>query len=82
MNLIFSALFMLLWLSTPQSVIITSGQEQKIKERGDEWQCPSMEEREIMRNEIHQIANSAILSSTSLIHTCNGILVWRRVAFI
>ena len=86
MNLILSALVMLLWLSSPQSVIVASGQEQKtnvkILERGDDWQCASMEEREAMRNEIHQIANSAILNATGLIHTCNGIPGWRRVAFI
>ena len=65
MNLILSALLIFLWLFTPQSVIVASGQGQntnvKVLERGDDWQCPSMEERETMRNEIHQIANSAIL---------------------
>ena len=86
MNLIFSALVTLLWLSATWSVIITSGQGQKtnvrILERDDDWQCPSVEEREAMRNEIHQIANSATLNATGLIHTCNGTPGWRRVAFI
>ena len=86
MNLIFSALVLLLWLSAPQSVIVASLQGQKtivkVSERGDDWQCPSVEERETMRNEIHQIANSAILNATGLIHTCNGTPGWRRVAFI
>ena len=86
MNLILSALVMLLWLSVPQLLIVASGQGQKtnvkVSERGDDWQCPSMEEREAMRNEIHQIANSVILNATSLIHTCNGIPGWRRVAFV
>ena len=85
MNLILSVLLMFLWLSS-QSVILASGQGQKtsvkVLERGDDWQCPSMEERETMRNEIHQIANSAILNATGLIHTCNGTPGWRRVAFI
>ena len=87
MNLILSALVMLLWLSAPQSVVVASGQGQltsiKVLERGDDWQCPSMEERETMRNEIHQIANSIILTATGhQLHTCNGTPGWRRVAFI
>ena len=63
----------------PGSVITASGQGQmidiKVLERGNDWQCPSMEERERGRNEIHQIANSAITSSI-----CNGTPGWRRVA--
>jgi hypothetical protein len=51
-------------------------------ERGDDWQCPSVEERERARNEIHQIASSAILVSTGHIHICNGTPRWRRVAFV
>ena len=70
----------------PGSVII-NGQGQKTDvqklERGDDWQCPPMEERERARNRIHQIANSAILAiATGHIHTCNGTPGWRRVAFI
>jgi hypothetical protein len=40
-------------------------------------------ERE-QRSEIHQIANSAILTTTAAIysHTCDGTPGWRRVAFI
>ena len=55
-----------------------SGQGQKtdvkVLERGDDWQCPPMEERERAKKEIHQIANSAILATiaTGHIHTCNG----------
>ena len=41
----------------PGSIIVISGQGQKIStkvlERGDDWQCPLMEEREKARNEIH-----------------------------
>ena len=69
-----------LWLSAPGSVSIASGQVQmadtKVLERGDDWQCPPMEERERARNEFHQLANSVILS------VCNGTPGWRRVAFI
>ena len=63
----------------PGSVITASDQGQmtdvKVLERGDDWQCPSMEERESARSEIHQIAYS-IMSSV-----CHG-PGWRRVAFI
>ena len=65
----------------PGLVIVISGQGQKINtkvlDRGDDWQCPPMEERERARNEIHQIANSEILATI-----CNGTPGWRRVAFI
>ena len=80
----------------PGSIIIISGQGQKtstkVLEEGDDGQCASMkgrecapiEEREKARNEIHQIANSAILAATGHIYryTCNGTPGWRRVAFI
>ena len=53
-----------LWLSAPGSVIMASGQGQMIDvqvvERGDDWQCPSMEERERARNKIHQIIASVL----------------------
>ena len=65
---------------SPGSVIIASGQGQitntKVIGRGDDWQCPSMKERERARNEIHQIASSVIAT------VCNGTPGWRRVAFI
>ena len=71
-----------LCLSAPGSVSIASGQVQvtdvKVLERGDDWQCPSMEERERARNEIHQTISSVITS----INICNGTPGWRRVAFI
>ena len=35
----------------------------KMLERGDDWQCPSMEERERARNEIHQIIHSVITTT-------------------
>ena len=72
--------------------------EVKMLERGDDWQCPSMEERERARNEIHQtvalvIASTTNMSSTTTststtaptmagTYTCNGMPGWRRVAFI
>ena len=69
----------------PGSVIMISGQGQKtdvqVLERGDDWQCPPMEERERARNRIHQIANSAIIGHIYR-YTCNGTPGWRRVAFI
>ena len=74
----------------PGSIIVVSGQGQKtnvkILEEGGDFQteCASVEEREKIRNEIYQIANSAILASiaTGHIHTCKGTPGWRRVAFI
>ena len=60
----------------PGSVNAASGQGQvtdvKVLESGDDWQCPSMEERESARNEIHQLIMSSI---------CRG-PGWRRIAFI
>ena len=54
---------------SPGSVFLASGQVQmtdiKVLERGDDWQCPSMEERERARNEIHQIAASVIATMTT-----------------
>ena len=45
-----------------------------------------MKKRNKARNNIHQIANSAILLAAKIatghIHTCNGTPGWRRVAFI
>ena len=52
----------------PGSFIIASGQGQimgfKVLKSGDNGQCPSMEERERARNELHQIIESAIASTT------------------
>ena len=70
MILIFISLLSVLCLSAPGSVSIASGQVQmtdvKVLERGDDWQCPSMEERERARNEIHQIAASVIANISTL----------------
>ena len=69
------------------SVIIISGQrhmiDTQILDGGDDGQCPSAEEMERARNELHQIANSIISATTGhQLHTCNGTPGWRRVAFI
>ena len=65
----------------PGSVIIISGQGQKtdikVLDRNDNQQCASMEETGRARNEIRQIANSAILATI-----CNGTAGWRHIAFI
>ena len=87
MMLVLCSLLLHLLLSAPGSVIIARGQGQmtdvKVLERGDDWQCASMEERERARYEIHRIADSVIIASaTGPIHTCNGTPGWRRVAFI
>ena len=75
-------LLLFLWLSAPGSLINTaSGQGQKtnakVLQRGDDWQCPSVEERERARNEIYQIIDSVIASSV-----CSGTPGWRRITFI
>ena len=71
-SIILYLVFSVLYLS-PGSVIIASGQgkmtDVKVLEKGDDWQCPSMEERERARNEIHQIAASIIDTMTTLTTT-------------
>ena len=70
----------ILWLSAaPRSV--DSQMEMtdiKVLERGDDWQCASIEERERARNEINIISNQVIANVTG----CNGTSGWKRVAFI
>ena len=94
---VYLVLVLLNYLSPgPGSIIVVSGQEQKtstkVLEEGGDYQCASVEgrecapieEREKARNEIHRIANSAILATTGHVYryTCNGTPGWRRVAFI
>ena len=59
--------YSVLWLSDHGSVIVASGQGQmtdlQVLERGDDWQCPSMEERESARNKIHQIVASVFATT-------------------
>ena len=47
-------------------------------------QCPSVEERERVRNEIHQVVNESIHRTNALYatYTCNGTPGWKRIAFI
>ena len=76
--------FVVLYLSPVSGSVSGQGQKTDIKvlDRGDDQQCASAEEGQRARNEIRQIANSAILAATVHIHTCNGTPGWRRVAFI
>ena len=73
-------MYIILWLSAaPRSV--NSQMEMidiKVLERGDDWQCASIEERERARNEINIISNQVIANVTG----CNGTPGWRHVAFI
>ena len=71
--------FAVLYLSPVSGSVSGQGQKTDIKllDRGDNRQCASVGERETARNEIHQIANAAILATI-----CNGTPGWRRVAFI
>ena len=77
--------FLVLSLS-PGAVITASGEGQmagvKVLESEYDQQCASMEERERARNELHQLANSAILAVTGPLYTCNGTPEWRHVTFI
>ena len=71
---------LILWLA-PRSPFLASGQVQmanvKVLERGNDWQCPSIQERERARDELHQIANSAIAAAVMC-----GTSSWRRIGLI
>ena len=62
----------------------------RILQGSEVGQCPSVEERERARNEIHQFVASVIANTTTAptmptmttTYTCNGTPGWRRVAFI
>ena len=70
------------------SVIVASGHrvqmiEAKVLPHGYDSQCPTVEEKERVLNEIHQITIQAIASVTDLeLYECNGTPGWRRIAFI
>ena len=85
MILMVSSLLSVLWLSSPEVLNVASGQgqmtEMKMLERGDDGQCALMEEIKRARNEIHQIANSAITAVIST-YSCNGTAGWSQVFFI
>ena len=67
-------------------VIATRGQqglEIKVLPTSVGGQCPSVEERERARNEIHQLVNETVYDiAASNSHTCNGTPGWKRIAFI
>ena len=67
MTVVYLIISVFFWLSAPGTVIIASGQGQttdvQVLERGDDWRCPSMEERERARNKIHQMVASAIANT-------------------
>ena len=80
MNFTIVLMLSLLCLS-PGSVIIARDQRQiitevKVLERGNDWQCPSMEDRERARNQISVITSQVIVS------VCHGTPGWRHIAFI
>ena len=74
MILIISSILSVLLLSSPGIVNVASGQGRitnvKVLEGGDDWQCPSMEERERARNEIQQdidlVIATTVLTITGL----------------
>lgn len=72
-------LMLSLFCLSPGSVI-ASGQGQKtevkVLERGNDWDCVSIEEREQARNQVKVITSQVIAS------VCNGTPGWRHVAFI
>ena len=67
-------------------VIATRGQqglEIKVLPTSVGGQCPSVEERERVRYEIHQLVNETVYDIVaSYSHTCNGTPRWKRIAFI
>ena len=67
-------------------VIATRGQSRlaiKVLPTSAGEQCPSVEERERVRNEIHQLVNEIVYDiAASNSHTCNGTPGWKQIAFI
>ena len=65
-------------------VIATRGQpgiEIKVLPTSAGGQCPSVEERERVRNEIHQLVNETVYDISNT-YFCNGTPGWKRIAFI
>ena len=77
----FSTIIVICLLS---SIILTArgqqGLEIKVLPTSAGGQCPSVEERERVRNDIHQLVVYDIAALYS--HTCNGTPGWKRIAFI
>ena len=74
-------------ISLLSSIVIANGAqlgiEIKVLPTSVGGQCPSVEERERVRNEIHQLVNKTVYDITaSYSHTCNGTPGWKRIAFI
>ena len=73
-------------VATTSDQLLTAGPPRVLQGNGiGSGQCPSAEERETVRNEIHQTVVSAIASTftqTPDTYSCNGSPGWRRVVFI
>ena len=74
-------------LSLLSSIVIAtrgqSGLEIKVLSTSIGGQCPSVEERERVRNEIHQLVNETVYDiAASYLHTCNDTSGWKQIAFI
>ena len=70
-----------LCLSTRQ-LLFASGHEvtnTRVLRGHDDGQCPLMEERERVRNEIHQLTDLVVANFH--MYSCGGTPGWRRVAF-
>ena len=69
------------------SIIIANGAQQaleiKVLSTSVGGQCPSVEERERVRNEIHQLVNETVYDiAASSTHTSCGTPGWKQIAFI
>ena len=86
MSLIVVYLVLSLLCLFPGSAITTSGQGQimvikvqgqttdiQVLETDDDWQCPSMEERERARNKIHQIVDSVITTTFTQLQSTTAV---------
>ena len=82
----FSMIIILVLCLFSSVTIATRGQSRlaiKVLPTSIGGQCPSVEERERVRNEIHQLVNETVYDiAASYSHTCNGTPGWKRIAFI
>ena len=67
------------------SIVIATREQQgleiKVLPTSVGGQCPSVEKRESVRNEIHQLVNETVYDIAAS-RTCNGTPGWKRIAFI